>query len=105
MGSLLLPLYILIFLGLIWFVGIRPQQKRKREMQQLLGQLTVGDDVVTAGGVYGTVTEIEEGDTILLEIAEDVDIRIAKGSIAKRIPAAESEIPAEATSAGGASST
>ncbi len=104
MGSLLLPLYILIFLALIWFIGIRPQQKRRREMQQLLGQLSVGDDIVTAGGVYGTVTEIEDGETILLEIAEDVDIRIAKASISKRIPA-ESEIPAEATSAGGASST
>lgn len=100
----LLPLYILIFLALIWFVGIRPQQKRRREQQQLLSQLAAGDDVVTAGGVYGTVTEIEEGDTILLEIAEDVDIRIAKSSIARRIPA-ESDIPAEATTAGGASSS
>ena len=104
MGSLLLPLYILVFLALIWFVGIRPQQKRRREMQDLLSKLTVGDDIVTAGGVYGTVSEIEEGDTILLEIAEDVDIRIAKGSIAKRITV-KSEIPAETTSAGGASTT
>lgn len=104
MGSLLLPLYILVFLALIWFVGIRPQQKRRREMQDLLSKLTVGDDIVTAGGLYGTVTEIEDGETVLLEIAEDVDIRISKQSIAKRLTA-DSGIPAETTSAGGASTT
>jgi preprotein translocase subunit YajC len=85
MTSLLLPLYILIFLVLIWFVGIRPQQKRRREQQQLMSKLSVGDEIVTMAGLYGTVTEIEDGETILLEVAEDVDVRIAKASIAKRI--------------------
>jgi preprotein translocase subunit YajC len=99
----LIPLYILIFLALIWYIGIRPQQKRRREMQELLGQLAIGDDIVTVGGVYGTVTEIEEGDTVLVEIAEEVDIRISKASIAKRLPA-EADLPTEVGSAGSASS-
>ena len=81
-GALLLPIYILLFLALIWFLMIRPQQRRRRDLQNLIDRLAPGDDVVTVSGLYGTVTEIEEGDTILLEVAEDVDIRVAKGSIA-----------------------
>ena len=79
----LLPIYIVIFLGLIYLVGIRPQQKRRRELESLMTRLTAGDEVVTVSGIYGTVTEIEDGETVLLEIAEDTDIRIAKGSIAR----------------------
>jgi len=81
--SALLPIYIVIFLGLIYLIGIRPQQKRRKELESLMSRLSPGDEVVTVSGIYGTVTEIEDGETILLEIAEDTDIRIAKGSIAR----------------------
>ena len=59
-GALLLPIYILLFLALIWFLMIRPQQRRRRELQNLIDRLAPGDDVVTVSGLYGTVTEIEE---------------------------------------------
>lgn len=85
MSALLLPMYIVIFLGLIYLVGIRPQQKRRRELESLMTRLSPGDEVVTVSGIYGRVTEIEDGETVLLEIAEDTDIRIAKGSIARII--------------------
>lgn len=85
-GALLLPLYIVLFLALIWFLMIRPQQRRRRELQGLIEQLKPGDEVVTTSGLYGTVTEIEEGDTILLEVAEDVDVRVAKAAIARLTP-------------------
>lgn len=100
-GALLLPIYILLFLALIWFLMIRPQQRRRRELQNLIDRLAPGDDVVTVSGLYGTVTEIEEGDTILLEVAEDVDIRVAKGSIARVIDEsalASAESPSSASS-------
>ena len=48
-----------------------------------MSRLSAGDEVVTVSGIYGTVTEIEDGETLLLEIAEETDIRIAKGSIAR----------------------
>lgn len=85
-GALLLPIYILLFLALIWFLMIRPQQRRRRELQGLIERLKPGDEVITVSGLYGTVTEIEDGDTVLLEVAEDVDIRIAKSSIARLAP-------------------
>ncbi len=92
MSALLLPIYILIFIGLIYLVGIRPQQKRRRELEALLSRLAPGDEVVTMGGIYGTVTEIEDGETILLEVAEDTDIRVAKGSIARLVAKGGTEV-------------
>lgn len=85
--SFLLPVYIIIFVGLIYFVGVRPQQKRRKEMELLSSSLTVGDEVVTTGGIYGIVSEIEDGGTLLLQVAEDVDIRIAQSAIARKTAA------------------
>ena len=82
--SLLLPVYIIIFVGLIYFVGVRPQQKRRKEMELLTSSLGVGDEVVTTGGIYGIVSELEDGGTLLLQVAEDVDIRIAQSAIARK---------------------
>ena len=96
MSAILLPLYIVIFIGLIYLVGIRPQQKRRRELESLLSRLQPGDEVVTVAGIYGTVTEVEEGETLLLEVAEDTDIRVAKASIARRVAGPGSDLPATA---------
>jgi preprotein translocase subunit YajC len=83
MGAVLLPIYILIFVGLIYFIGIRPQQRRRREQESLMSRLKAGDEVVTVGGLYGTVTELEDGGTVLLEVAEDVDVRVATSAIVR----------------------
>lgn len=98
MSALLLPIYIVVFIGLIYLVGIRPQQKRRKELEAILGRLAPGDEVVTVSGIYGTVTEVEEGETLLLEVAEDTDIRVAKASIARVVSgrAAELSAPADA---------
>jgi len=92
--GILLPIYILVFIGLIYLVGVRPQQKRRRELESIMSRLSAGDEVVTVSGIYGTITEVEDGETVLLEIAEDIDIRIAKASIARVLPASVAEAPA-----------
>ena len=94
--GILLPIYILVFIGLIYLVGVRPQQKRRKELQDIMSRLQPGDEVVTVSGIYGTITEVEDGETVLLEVAEDTDIRIAKGSIARVLtpPAATAEASA-----------
>jgi len=94
MPTLLLPIYILIFVGLIYLVGVRPQQRRRRELETIMNSLRPGDEVITVSGIYGTVTEVEDGDTILLEVAEDTDIRIAKAAIAKVLTQAGGEAAA-----------
>lgn len=89
MSGLLLPIYIIIFIGLIYLVGVRPQQKRRKELEAIMSSLQPGVEIVTVAGIYGTVTEIEDGETLLLEVAEDTDIRIAKAAIARVVtPAA-----------------
>jgi preprotein translocase subunit YajC len=94
--GILLPIYILVFLGLIYLVGVRPQQKRRKELESIMSRLSPGDEVVTVSGIYGTITEVEDGETVLLEVAEDIDIRVAKGSIARVVtpPAATAEASA-----------
>jgi preprotein translocase subunit YajC len=69
-----------------------------------MSRLKAGDEVVTVSGIYGTVTEVEDGETILLEIAEDTDIRVAKAAVARVIsgaggPDAASDVPAAADDA------
>jgi preprotein translocase subunit YajC len=76
---------IVLIVGLIvifYFMLIRPQQKRMRQQMELMNNLRNGDDVMTSSGIYGTITEIEE-DTVLLEVSEDVEIRVAKSAIAR----------------------
>ena len=94
MSALLLPIYIIVFIGLIYLVGVRPQQKRRKELENILSRLSAGDEVVTVSGIYGTVTEVEDGETILLEVAEDTDIRVAKASIARVVSSRGADLPA-----------
>jgi preprotein translocase subunit YajC len=88
MGSLI-PLLLLPVI--FYFLLIRPQQKKQRAQQELLSAVAEGDEVMTTAGMYGFVNAID-GDTVWLEIAEGVEIRIIRGAIAKRVvpPAADS---------------
>ncbi len=95
--GILLPIYILVFIGLIYLVGVRPQQKRRKELESIMSRLQPGDEIVTVSGLYGTITEVEDGDTVLLEVAEDIDIRIAKGSIARVVTPSGATAEAPAT--------
>lgn len=74
-------LFILVLLVLMWFMLIRPQRRRQLETQRLLNSLSVGKEVVTAGGLYGTVTELDD-DEARIEIADGVEVRVAKRAIA-----------------------
>jgi preprotein translocase subunit YajC len=74
-------IFILALLALMWFMIIRPQRRRQQQAQLLLTKIGVGKEIVTAGGLYGTVTAVE-GDEVRVEIAEGVEVRIAKRAVA-----------------------
>jgi preprotein translocase subunit YajC len=74
-------IFILVLLALMWFLLIRPQRRRQQEAQRLLTEIDVGKEIVTAGGLYGTVTAVD-GDEVRVEIAEGVEVRIAKRAVA-----------------------
>jgi len=69
-----------LIIGIFYFMIIRPQQKRQKEREALLSQVKKGDKVITAGGVHGKVVAIEDK-TLLLEIADNVKIKIERNSI------------------------
>ena len=70
---------ILIFV-IFYFFMIRPQQKKQKELQQQRDALTKGSKVVTAGGIYGIVKEVQET-TFLIEVSKDVTLKVDKGSV------------------------
>ncbi len=84
--------FIIILLVLMWFLLIRPQRRRQVESQRMLEALAVGKEVVTAGGLYGTITALEE-DEVHVEIADGVEVRIAKRAIAGIVSEEEGEEP------------
>jgi len=84
--------FILVLLVLMWFLLIRPQRRRQLESQRMMQALAVGKEVVTAGGLYGTVTALEE-DEVHVEIADGVEVRIAKRAIAGIVSEEELEEP------------
>ncbi len=76
----ILPL-ILIF-AIMYFLLIRPQQKKAREHQTMLGALRRGDQVVTGGGIVGKVTKVKEGENeVEVEIAQGVTVRVMRHTI------------------------
>ena len=77
-------LYVVGFGALMYFLFIRPQQKRQKEFAALLASLAVDDQVVSAGGIYGTIRAIEE-DVLELEIADGVVVRMAKSAVARKL--------------------
>ncbi|HKA04915.1 MAG TPA: preprotein translocase subunit YajC [Acidimicrobiales bacterium] len=87
----LLPILLLVVL--MYFLLIRPQQRRMRQQQALMSAVAEGDEVVTSAGMYGFITAME-GDVVWVEIAEGVEVRLAKGAIARRVtPAADAHAP------------
>jgi preprotein translocase subunit YajC len=85
-GSSITFLLPLLLIGGLYFLMIRPQQKRAQQAKQLAENLDPGDEVVTHGGMYGTITEIDDDEgTILLEVAPNIEIRMLKQAIARRL--------------------
>ena len=91
-----MPAYflILVMLALMWLLLIRPQRRRQLEQQQLLNRLTPGDEVVTAGGLYGTIADVVE-DEVRLEIAPGTTVRVAKRAVAAIVTPDEEEAQEE----------
>ncbi len=75
---------LIVMMGVFYFILIRPQQRKVKEHQALVAALEVGDDVVTSGGIYGQVTALD-GDVLRLEVAEGVELLMARESIAETV--------------------
>ncbi len=79
---------IVLIVGMVvifYFLLIRPQQKRQKEHQAMLSRLAAGDEVVTAGGIVGRVSEVGES-FVVVEIADGVRIKVQRSQITSLLP-------------------
>jgi len=78
-------IFLIAMFALMYFLLIRPQQKRAKDHKNLLKALKKGDEVVTNGGVVGKITSVEES-FAALEIAEGVIVKVQKQGINQKMP-------------------
>ena len=76
--------FLVITFGLMWFVLIRPQQQRVRRQQELVRSLEVGDEVVTAGGIFGRIVGLDD-EVARIEVAPGVEMRILRLAVNARV--------------------
>jgi preprotein translocase subunit YajC len=89
-------LFIGALLVLMWALLIQPQRRRQQQQARLLSELAAGDDVVTIGGLYGRVQSVDE-DAVMLEIAPQTSVRVAKSAVAARAASKAENTPASLT--------
>ena len=82
LASLILPIGLVV---LFYFFLIRPQSKRQKEQRQMIADLQKGEEVITSGGILGKITKIND-DFIILEIADNVTLRIQKNAVQTLMP-------------------
>src|SRR3954451_717787 len=78
-----LLVYLALLAVVFFFLIVRPQRRQMAARRALIAAVDVGDDVITAGGIYGTVLAID-GDVLSIEVAEGVVLRLAREAIARR---------------------
>ena len=81
---------LLVTFGLMWALLIRPQQRRLRQHQSVMTSLEVGDEVVTAGGIYGRIRSLED-ESMILEVAPGIELRVLRAAVSQRVTADEDE--------------
>ena len=86
-------LFFLVMLVFLYLLLVRPQRQQAKRHQEMLQSLSVGDEVITAGGVYGEVTEIDD-ERVQLEVDADVRIAVARKAIASKVSPEEAAVMA-----------
>jgi preprotein translocase subunit YajC len=97
-GNITFLISLVLMVAIFYFLLIRPQQRRVRQQRELVGSLDVGDEVVTIGGMFGRIMEMDE-ETVMLDVGGGSRIRFVKQAVARKITEDEEE-PTEETSEG-----
>ena len=81
-GILATPLMpIILMLAIMWFLLIRPQQKKQKEHREMINSLKKGDMIITTGGLYGRITGLSDN-AVTVEIADKVRVKVSRGHVA-----------------------
>ncbi len=84
-GGMVQLLFIGAFILIIYFLMIRPQSKRRKEHQALVSGLSLADEVITAGGIVGRITEVEDN-FVKIKVSDGVEIRMQRTSVSATLP-------------------
>lgn len=84
-GALTSFIPLILIFAIMWFLLIRPQQKKVKQHQAMVAALRRGDEVVTQGGIYGKVVKVKDDGELEVEIAQGVKVRVVKHTIAQVI--------------------
>lgn len=87
-------IFFLVMLVFLYLLLIRPQRQQAKRVQEMLANLQVGDEVITAGGIYGEITGVDD-ERVQLEIDADVRIAVARRAIASKVTPEEAAAMAE----------
>jgi len=82
---------IVAMFALLWVLLIRPQRQRTANQQRLIESIEPGDEILTVGGIYGIVEEIDEEDDLVVEIAEGIQVRVSRRAVAAVVKPEEDE--------------
>jgi preprotein translocase subunit YajC len=81
----MLIIYVVLFIGIFYFMAIRPQQRQRKAHMELLNSLKKGDTIVMASGMYGTVKKVSDDNIVEVEIAKGVTIKINRRAVTEII--------------------
>ena len=81
-GGMMMWVMLLLVFGVMWLFMIRPQRKQQKELEKFRNELKKGDKVVTVGGIYGTVVDIQDR-TVLIKVDGETKLRVDKNSLVK----------------------
>lgn len=83
-GNVTFLISLVLLVAIFYFLLIRPQQRRMRQQRELVDSLSVGDEVITIGGLFGRIMEMDD-DSVTLEISPGIQVRLVKNAIARRL--------------------
>lgn len=81
---------IILMFGALYYLLLRPQQKREKARREMVRALQPGDEVITNAGIHGAIAEVEDG-VVWLEVAPDVELKLTRDAIAGLAPGAADE--------------
>lgn len=79
-------IFLALLFGAMYFLMIRPQQKRRRQFMELLSSLEVGDEIETVAGIYGTIRRLDD-EHAWVEVSEGTTLKMSRGAIRRKIVA------------------
>ena len=77
-------LFLILIVGVFYYLLLRPQQKREKARRELVRSLQAGDEVVTNAGIHGVVAEVEES-VVWLEVAPDVELKVSRDAVSVKV--------------------